>query len=453
MTNPMVPQPPLNQQDWPLGESLCDLVQSNENGHLSCTDLVRKCLSRIDQIEPQVHAWVMVDGAGALELAEAADARRAENRPMSLLDGIPVGVKDIIDVAGWPTMAGFKPWREKVATADAWIVSKMRQAGMIPLGKTVTTQFASIDPPPTLNPWNLGHTPGGSSSGSCVAVACGMVPLALGSQTGGSINRPASFCGVSGLKLALGQWPTQGVVPSSQRLDTLGPIVRRVKDLTLVMATLPGLLDKLVGIDLFEKGLRHDTGRALKILKLGGRFQALASLEMQAAVELAAERFREAGCVVEYDENAAFFDDDLWQIHRTIMMADCFANHETEFAQNSVHYAPKIRGWVETGREIPEPVYFEAQRASGAKMEEFTRKFGPYDAVLIPAAVGEAPSPETTGDPVFNAPWTLLGVPSLTVPVRLSSSGLPLGIQIVATRFGGAAFGRLLNAGMRIDGQ
>ena len=433
--------------------TLTELVDSIESGRLTSLELIESCLSWIDISDPELHAWVMIDRDGAVTRARKSDARRSENRPLSRLDGIPVGVKDIIDVAGWPTVAGFKPWRDKIATNDAWIVAKMRQAGLIPLGKTVTTQFASIDPPPTLNPWDVESTPGGSSSGSCASVASGMVPLALGSQTGGSINRPASFCGVVGLKLTYSEWPTDGVVPCSPSLDTLGPITCNVKDLKLVLAVLPGIFDSPAHRELFQKGLNHDPDRPLRILRLGGRFQSLASQEMQNAMDLAVDRLNQAGCLVEFDENATFFDDDLWRIHRTIMMAECFITHETLFAEYPDDYSPKIRGWVETGREIPESDYHDAQLQRGVKLAEFTRIFGHYDAVLTPAALGEAPGLETTGDPVFNSPWTLLGVPSLTVPVTLSETEMPLGVQLASTQIGGEHFGRLINAGIRLEEQ
>ena len=437
----------------PMSLTLTELVDSIESGRLTSLELIESCLSWIDISDPELHAWVMIDRDGAVTRARESDARRSENRPLSRLDGIPVGVKDIIDVAGWPTVAGFEPWRDKIATNDAWIVAKMRQAGLIPLGKTVTTQFASIDPPPTLNPWDVESTPGGSSSGSCASVASGMVPLALGSQTGGSINRPASFCGVVGLKLTYSEWPTDGVVPCSPSLDTLGPITCNVKDLELVLAVLPGIFDSPAHRELFQKGLNHDPDRPLRILRLGGRFQSLASQEMQNAMDLAVDRLQKAGCVVEFDENATFFDDDLWRIHRTIMMAECFITHETLFTEHPDDYSPKIRGWVETGREIPESDYDDAQLQRGVKLAEFTRNFGHYDAVLTPAALGEAPGLETTGDPVFNSPWTLLGVPSLTVPVTLSETEMPLGVQLASTRTGPEPFGRLINAGIQLEEQ
>lgn len=428
----------------PPADTLLQIVHRLESGQISAAELVESCLERIDRLDSIVKAWVLVDHTGARAAAAEADRRRAAGTPLSRLDGVPVGFKDIIDVQGWPTMAGFEPWRANIAARDAKIVELMRQAGLIPLGKTVTTQFASIDPSETRNPWDLNLTPGGSSSGSCVAVACGMVPLALGSQTGGSINRPASFCGVTGLKLAYNHWPVAGVVPCSPSLDTLGPIVNSPRDLPVVIETIaPYLSNREQFLAEFKQELKVAPDHRLKILRLGGRFESLADPEMRLVTEKAATELNSAGCEVSTDPVAAFFDDDLWATHRTIMMRECFITHESRFKKHPESYLPKIRGWVEAGRAISESDYDQAQVDRGGLLAAFSQHYGNFDALLTPAALGVAPTPETTGDPVFNAPWTLLGVPSLTVPVA-SNAGLPLGIQFVASNTGPFALGRLL---------
>ena len=430
-------QTPLISTTCDQGESLVDLVADLETGRLTCVGLVQRCLHRIDKLEEQVRAWVMVDQPGALKAAAEADLRRSSGTALSRLDGIPVGVKDIIDVAGWPTVAAFEPWTGRVAAQDAAIVGLMRQAGLVPLGKTVTTQFAAIDPPPTRNPWDLKQTPGGSSSGSCAAVACGMVPLALGSQTGGSINRPASYCGVTGLKLAFGEWPVQGVVPCSPSLDTLGPIVRRPGDLRLVLEALAPQ----------HIALESTTLQPPRVMVLGGRFHELADAQMHGAVEQAARSLQQAGCEVSRDEAAGLFTEHLWGVHRTIMMRECFLTHQALFKSHAEAYLPKVRGWVELGQSINDAEYDQAQLDRGRLMSQFARTYHDSAALLLPAARGAAPGPETTGDPVLNAPWTLLGLPSLTVPVRLSSQGLPLAVQLVAPASGANALARLIQLG------
>lgn len=435
--------PPIAKATNPLFDTLTDAVLGIELRRFSCVDFVADCLRRIDALEPRIHAWVSVDADGAIAAASAADARRAAGSQLSRLDGIPFGVKDIVDVAGWPTVAGFAPWKARIASADAAIVAEMKRIGMIPLGKTVTTQFASIDPPATRNPWNPERTPGGSSSGSCAAVACRMVPVALGSQTGGSINRPASFCGVAGLKLAFGDWPVDGVVPCADRLDTLGPIVPDCQDLRL-------LLTAIFPRDVQDSATSHENRpEKLRILNVAGRFRDLADPAMNDAVSHAIDRLTSAGHQLETNDCRDFFDEAHWETHRIVMMSGCYRTHRDWFAEHPGDYLPKIRSWVETGEELVrnQPKTIKAgENSQDSLTQEFTRRFAGFDALLVPAARGQAPPPDTTGDPVMNAPWTLLGVPSLTVPVTLSHDGLPLGVQLIATGRGRAAIGRTIRA-------
>ena len=215
--------------------TIFDAASAIRTGGLSPVELVAKCLEAIDRYEPRVRAWVLVDRAGARTEAERLEkaARRGEWR--GPLHGIPLGIKDIIDVAGWPTAAGSRLWANQVAGRDAEVVARLLKAGAILLGKTVTTPYASFDPPPTRNPWNLERTPGGSSSGSAAAVACGMCLGALGSQTGGSLTRPASYCGVATCKPSFGAVSVDGVLPLSPSMDHVGPIARSVRDLAILL--------------------------------------------------------------------------------------------------------------------------------------------------------------------------------------------------------------------------
>jgi aspartyl-tRNA(Asn)/glutamyl-tRNA(Gln) amidotransferase subunit A len=422
--------PPIASATRPLFDTLTDAVKGIESGAFSCQELVEDCIRRIDLLDSTIQAWVSVDRDGAVRQARAADERRSNGHSLSRLDGIPVGIKDIIDVAGWPTMAGFEPWRNRIADQDASIVAELKRAGMIPLGKTVTTQFASVDPPVTKNPWNLDLTPGGSSSGSCAAVACRMVPIALGSQTGGSINRPASFCGVAGLKMGFGDWPVDGVVPCATRLDTLGPIVADPQDLRLVLDTIFPIGQSLTEN---QAGPNHE---GLRILVLKGRFQTLADPIMNEAVDEVGGKLADKGHTLNIDPKAEFFDEELWETHRFVMMAGCFTSHADWFAKYPEHYRPRIRGWVETGEELRRENPGKVAKAEMMQHElasEFLKTMCDYDAIIVPAARGAAPEPETTGDPVMNSPWTLLGVPSLTVPVKLTEEGLPIGVQLIAT--------------------
>src|SRR3954447_12747772 len=219
--------------------SIADAQILMRRGELRPIDLVEHCLGRIHQFEDQIHAWVMVDEEGARNEARRLGKMLDDGQePVGPLHGIPIGIKDIIDVAGWPTLCGSKLREGHVASRDAAVVAALRKAGAIILGKTVTTEWACFDPPPTRNPWNLDHTPGGSSSGSAAAVAMEMCLAALGTQTGGSIIRPASYCGVSGLKPGFGELPMDGIAPLTRHLDHVGPIARRVSDLYMVWQAL-----------------------------------------------------------------------------------------------------------------------------------------------------------------------------------------------------------------------
>src|SRR5690242_18946301 len=207
-------------------------------GRLSPVDLLESCLGRIDRLEERVRAWVLVDRDGARAEARrlADELKRGQYR--GPLHGIPIGIKDIFDVFDWPTAAGSRLWANSVARQDATVVRKLREAGAVFVGKTVTTQYASFDPPPTRNPWDLTRTPGGSSSGSAAAVATRMCLGALGSQTGGSITRPASYCGVAGCKPSYGYVSCHGVVPLAHSMDHPGPIARCVRDLAILLQTI-----------------------------------------------------------------------------------------------------------------------------------------------------------------------------------------------------------------------
>src|SRR5713226_6243527 len=207
---------------------------------LTPVDLLDQCLSRIDKLEDRVHAWVSVARDEARQQAEQLTKELARGQYRGPLHGIPIGVKDIFDVFDWPTAAGSKLWANSVARRDCTVVERLRQAGAVLVGKTVTTAYASFDPPPTRNPWNLQRTPGGSSSGSAAAVACGMCLGALGSQTGGSITRPASYCGVAGCKPTYGRVSTNGVLPLAHSMDHVGPIALCVRDLAILLQTIAG---------------------------------------------------------------------------------------------------------------------------------------------------------------------------------------------------------------------
>jgi Asp-tRNA(Asn)/Glu-tRNA(Gln) amidotransferase A subunit family amidase len=410
-------------------ETIQGVSQALRTGELTCTQVVERCVANIDEWEPKVHAWVMLDREGALAQAKKLDESRAFATSPSPLLGIPIGIKDIIDVAGWPTAAGFEPWKERIAAKDAPIVAKLRKAGTIILGKTVTTQFASFDPPVTRNPWNLERTPGGSSSGSAAAVACGMCLGALGTQTGGSITRPASYCGVAGCKPRGNAVNLDGIVPLAPSMDHPGPIARTVGDLAC-------LLDIIAGIDIPWRPVSEEPlSQPPRLGRLRGFFEEKADGQVRYAMEHAAETLRNAGAQIDELAWPAGFDDILHH-HRVIMSAEAAAFHQSILDRHASNYAPRIRSLVEEGLTRKAIEYVKSREQKYAlqrnSLAPWLRRESPrLDAVILPATTSTAPSRETTGDPAFNSPWSFLGFPTISFPIAVAEDGLPLAIQLV----------------------
>jgi aspartyl-tRNA(Asn)/glutamyl-tRNA(Gln) amidotransferase subunit A len=321
-------------------------------GELTCEGLLETCLGRIDDCEPQIQAWVSVDRDGARSAARECDVRRAKYRSqdsserLSPLLGIPIGIKDIIDIAGQPTGAGSEVLASgPPAEHDATVVRKLREAGAIILGKTVTTQFACFDPPPTRNPWNLEHTPGGSSSGSAAGVAAGMCLGAIGSQTGGSIIRPASFCGVAGCKPTFGRVSLDGFVPVAPSLDTAGPIAGCVADLAIMLNAISswrvdpsGNPIYEVAIDLADLEPQRIKPPQLGLLASrsdqGEYFEQVSHPSMWSTLVHAVDRFRSAGASI-VEKKHRFFS---WNAHRTIMTFELANSHRHRFRRLRFDY-------------------------------------------------------------------------------------------------------------------
>ena len=377
---------------------------------LSAEELVRQCLARIAAREPEVQAWEVLDAEGALAEARRIDALR--DRPR--LCGLPVGIKDLIDTAELPTGYGTPIHRGHRPARDAECVRRLRDAGAIVLGKTVTTEFAVYSPGKTRNPRDPSRTPGGSSSGSAAAVADGMVPVALGSQTAGSVVRPAAFCGTIGFKPTWGIVPLEGVHPLAPSLDTLGFFVQSIEDVPLVLSVLSGAEEEPI--------------RTAKP-KLGFcRTEAWprATAETQKAVEGAASRLGAR----EIELGPAF--DGLIDAQIAIMGAEAARVLEGEPEER---LSAKLRAFLSDGAKVtPERLRAardQAERCRRALDEELTS----VDALLTPATPGEAPQGlDATGDPIFCRLWTLLGTPCFSLPVLEGPAGLPLGLQIVGAR-------------------
>ena len=407
----------------PREETIAGIALAIRDGRRTCVDVLAACLAQIDAWESKVQAWVSIDREGALSRARELDGELTAGNWRGVLHGIPLGIKDLIDVKGWPTAAG-APWlTTAVANHDAPLVERLRAAGAIILGKTVTTQFACFDPPPTRNPWNLERTPGGSSSGSAAAVATGMCLGAIGSQTGGSITRPASFCGIAGCKPSFGLGPLQGVYPLSASLDHPGPLARSVDDLAILLGAIVDPADR-------HRFAAIPKLNSVRLGRLRGMFAERADPQALAVFEQTLDHFSRAGAhVIDVALPAAF--DDVLRSHRVIMTSELAEHHRSSIATRAADYLPGIRSLIEEGLRVDKSEYARCQVQQQALKREIAATFVDVDVIACPAALGAAPTTETTGDPSFNAPWSYTGLPTVSFPIALSADGLPLAIQLV----------------------
>ncbi|MBX3440568.1 MAG: amidase, partial [Planctomycetaceae bacterium] len=391
--------------------TITELAPQIQSQHISSVDVVTRCLQRVDDCESQIRAWVRVDHNAALDAARALDAELAAGQYRGPLHGIPLGIKDIIDVAGWPTAAGSAAWKNRIAGRDAFLVTRLRAAGAVLLGKTVTTQYASFDPPPTRNPWNLDRTPGGSSSGSAAAVAAGMCLAAIGSQTGGSIIRPASYCGVAGFKPTYGRVSLQGVLPLAPSMDHPGPIARSAADLAAVYAAIAGYDSKDPhSVDERPEAVDRETRSSgdlagVRFGRLGGMFQELADASVQDVFESAVDRLRSQGAVIVEATLPPQFDDILVQ-HRLVMAVEAAAVHEQRIAREPDEYGPCITALIEEGLRATATEYARARQHQMLTKRTVLDAFLNCDVLLCPATTSEAPDAATTGNPAFNSPWS-----------------------------------------------
>ena len=362
---------------------------------ISAEELLRDCLERIEQREPAVQAWEAIDRA----------PRPTED---SRLRGLPVGVKDLIDTADFPTAYGSAIYRGHRPEADAACVQSLRRTGAVILGKTVTTEFAVYTPGKTKNPHDLSRTPGGSSSGSAAAVADFMVPAALGTQTAGSVIRPASFCGVIGWKPSFGTLSLEGVRPIAPSLDTLGFFVREVEDVPLLMTAL--------GVPTQLRAIEPRLGFC--------RTEEWPLCQTKDLIESAAGKLGAEEVVL----GPSF--GGLMQSQIAIMGAEAARSMREDRARLS----PRLREFLDAGARVTAEQLEAARAQAEICRREIDALFARFDALITPAANGEAPPLETTGDPAFARIWTLLGTPAVSLPLLEGPSGLPVGLQLVGPR-------------------
>jgi Asp-tRNA(Asn)/Glu-tRNA(Gln) amidotransferase A subunit family amidase len=394
-------------------------------GALSPSNLLAACLKRTDAIEPAVGAWVRLDRDAAARVAVQRDIEAREGRFMGPLHGVPIALKDIFDAAGVPTAAGAPAWATRTPGIDAPSVAALRGAGAVPMGKVATTPFAYLDPSATRNPWNPEHTPGGSSSGPAAAVAARMVPLALGSQTVGSVLRPAAYCGVVGFKPTYGRISAVGVLELAGSLDHVGVLARAVEDCALALAVLaagdPAPGDYLGAV----------TDPAAPRLGVLGSFLERAAPEMGKHLEAITRGLEAAGARLEDVALPAAFAS-IHDVGATVLRAEAAAAHATLFPAHAAEYPPKIKELIERGHAISAPTYLAAQAARRQVREAVAAVAARYDALLLPTIGAPAPRGlDSTGDPSFCSPWSTLGMPAITLPTGIES-GLPVAVQLVA---------------------
>lgn len=407
-----------------MGDSLAKLAAREAaaliaEGQLTVAALTEACLARIEAREPAVRAWAYLDPQAALEQARACDTRG----PVGPLYGVPVGVKDIIDTWDMPTEYGSPVYRGHRPAADADCVARVRAAGGVVLGKTITTEFAFRHPfGRTRNPHNPGHTPGGSSSGSAAAVADFMVPLAFGTQTGGSITRPGSYCGVYGYKPTFGTFDSTGIKPLAPGLDTLGHFARNLDDIAWFGAVLSDETPAEIPV---WSGAPPRVGLA--------RMYEWSEAEPETVevVETAATQLENEGALVaEINPPDEFMH--LSEVHKTIMNVEALHALAPEREDHADRLSSTLREILAGAAATPTESYDHAvmfARQCRARLEDL---FNRHDVLLTASALSEAPTGlESTGSPVFNRVWTLLHVPCMTIPFGQGPNGLPVGIQLV----------------------
>jgi Asp-tRNA(Asn)/Glu-tRNA(Gln) amidotransferase A subunit family amidase len=416
--------------------TLADTISALQDGVISAEQVVESCLARIDEVDGDVQAWAFLDPEHVRTQARALDAARADGKPLGPLHGIPVGIKDIFDTIDMPTEDGTVLHAGRRPHQDSTAVALLRRAGAIIMGKTVTTEMALFGPGKTRNPHDTTRTPGGSSSGSASAVAAGMVPLAIGSQTNGSTIRPASFCGVVGFKPSHGLISRKGVLTLSRTLDHVGIFAGSVVDAAL-------LAEIMMQYDPKDADMRPVAAPELSRLvaeepPLQPKLAFLKTPVWDKAEEDTREAFEELVELlgednVEEVELPTLFEEAVVQ-HKIIQDAEVAVNFGGDYERGRDRMTPQLVDIIEHGLKIPAAEYLKAIARIPLFLEAMEELFDRYDAILTPSAPGEAPVGTATGNPIFCTVWTLLGMPAASLPLLSGNNGLPVGVQLVGQR-------------------
>jgi Asp-tRNA(Asn)/Glu-tRNA(Gln) amidotransferase A subunit family amidase len=416
--------------------TLTEAAAHIRDGRIKSAELVQDCLARIDEVDPDVQAWAFLDHDLAMRQAQAADLHRMQGKALGPLHGVPVGIKDILDTHDMPTEFGSPVWAGRTPRQDAFAVAQLRADGAIILGKTVTTEYAYFHPGKTRNPHDHARTPGGSSSGSAAAVAAYMVPGSVGTQTNGSVIRPAAFCGVVGFKPTHGLVPRAGALTMSRSLDQIGVFTRSVEDAAL-------LAESIVGFDEDDPDTRPVARPPFASIAaseppLPPRFAFVKSPVWDQAEAVTRDAF---GALVEALGEAVTAVDlspgfaHAVDFHRTIMEVEMAHNLKRDYEKFGTQLSDKLRSLIERGRGHKGIDYMAALSAATPLYASLDEAFNEYDAILTPAAPGEPPSGlESTGNPIFCTIWTYLGTPAVSLPLLQSEAGLPIGVQLVGRR-------------------
>ena len=432
----------------PYELTVADAVSQFHSRQLTPVELMESLLARVRTLEPDLKVWATLDEDAARAAARSSQRELEVGNGVGPLHGVPLGVKDIFYTEGVRTAAGSPIYADFVPSFDATSVARLRRAGAIVMGKTVTTEFAYADPSPTRNPWDPAHTPGGSSSGSAVGVATRMFPAALGSQTAGSVLRPASYNGVVGLKPSYGRISAYGVMPLAPSLDTIGVLTRSVEDAAILLGVMAGGDDNDPAsapepVPDYQRSLAN--GGAPRIGLLRQLFVDRADPEVLHHLEDVVQKLADAGARVE-EVQVALDLESLLAAHMVVMRVEAAAVHRSDFRERRSAYGPKIGDFIEAGLSTPRAMYTAALNARRQFRTDAERALEGFDVLLTPTATTPAPRDlSTTGDPTFQIPWTSSGMPSMTLPSGTSEAGLPLGTQIASAPF---QEGKLLSAAL-----